>query len=74
MEPTITKLVEKGVVNTWEKPWLDDVKEMEAPIEKHVKFPSEEDDEESLVSIGFRGPSAITQVEEYVQTKLNYRY
>ena len=51
------------MVSSWDKPWLEDVDEIEKGVEKTVNFPSDDDDE-ALVTIGFRGPSAITEVEE----------
>jgi hypothetical protein len=54
------------LIESWEKPWLDDVPEIEAAVEKHVKFPAEDDDDEAVVTIGFRGPSAISEIETLV--------
>ncbi|OXA50789.1 Presequence protease 2, chloroplastic/mitochondrial [Folsomia candida] len=74
LEPTIAKLNEKGVIPSWTKPWLDDVPEINAAVEKHVNFPAEDDDEEALVTIGFRGPSAITEIETVAALRLLFEY
>lgn len=53
---------------------MDDVPEIPAPVETHVKFPAEDDEEESLVTIGFRGPSAITEIETVAALRLLFEY
>lgn len=74
LEPTVKKLVSKGQSQEWTKPWLEDVPELEKEVEKQVKFPSEEDDEERLVTVGFRGPSAIKEVEHVAGLRLLFEY
>lgn len=74
LEPVIDKLVKKGAVPaTWEKPWLEDIPEIKEPVEKIIHFPSDEEDE-ALVVIGFRGPSAISELDQVAAMRLLFEY
>ena len=56
-------LTQESVPEEWERPWLEDVPEIEKSVEKTIKFASEDEDD-ALVVIGFRGPSAISELRE----------
>lgn len=64
----------QGAISSWTKPWLDDVPEIPAPVEKDVKFPAEDEDKELIVYVGFRGPSAINEVQTVAAIRILLEY
>ncbi|CAL8125775.1 unnamed protein product [Orchesella dallaii] len=73
LDPVIKKLVQRGTIDSWTKPWLEDVPEIPAPVVKSIKFPSDDEDE-ALVTIGFRGPSAIKEFDQVAAMRLLFEY
>lgn len=73
LDSVVKKLVEKGVLENWNKPWLEDVPEIKEPQVRNIKFPSDEEDD-ALVTIGFRGPSAISELDEVAAMRLLFEY
>ncbi|CAG7825781.1 unnamed protein product [Allacma fusca] len=64
LQPIVLKLqAKKSVPETWTRPWLDEVPELEKSVDKVIKFASEDEDD-ALVVVGFRGPSAIRELPE----------
>ncbi|XP_044726839.1 uncharacterized protein C05D11.1-like [Chrysoperla carnea] len=67
------KILARGPLDAFERPWQNEVPALTKSVSKEIKYPCDEETN-GLVYVGWRGPSAVTQLYEMNACALLLKY
>lgn len=73
LEPMEKKIMAKGNRGDFVRPWQSEVPPLIEPVDREVTYPSDEEDN-GMVYIGWRGPSAVTQIYKLTACSVLLKY